>query len=109
MYTENQDQENEKTVVTQEQIDAWKVQHRDIFKLDCEGKTGFFRTPTRQELSFATASGGSKDPFKFNEIILKSCWLGGDKELLSSDEFFLTVNSQVTTLVEIKESTMVKL
>lgn len=109
MYTENQDQENEKTVVTQEQIDTWKAQHRDIFKLECEGKDGFFRTPTRKELSFATAAGGSKDPFKFNEIILKACWLGGDEELLSSDDFFLTVNSQVSTLVQIKESTMVKL
>ena len=62
----------------------------------------------RKTLSFASTI-GTKDPMKFNEIILTNCWLGGDEELKTNDDYFLAVSGTLSQLIVIKEAQLEKL
>jgi hypothetical protein len=46
---------------------------------------------------------------KFNEIILSNCWLGGDEELKTNDDYFLAVSGTLSQLIIVKEAELVKL
>jgi hypothetical protein len=98
----------EKQEITQEQIDAWKLLHEDVWKITVDGKVAFLKSPDRKTLGFASSVGAS-DPMKFNEILLKNCWLAGDMEIQTNDKLFLSASSKLAELIEIKETEMVKL
>lgn len=95
-------------IVNQEQIDAWKLQHGDIFAIKVDGKTAYLKKPDRRTLSFASVA-GQKDPMKFNEIILENCFIGGDEEIKKDDSLFLAASSKIVELIEVKEAELVKL
>ncbi|MFA7448812.1 MAG: hypothetical protein WCY77_10270 [Weeksellaceae bacterium] len=90
------------------QIENWKKTHGEIFQLNIDGKIAILRKPDRKTLSYAT-SVASKDPMKFNEIMLAGCWLGGDEEIKTDDSLFLAAASKIAELIEIKEAELVKL
>lgn len=94
--------------VTQEQINAWKGKYGDIFLVEVEDKKAYLKTPGRNELSYA-ATVGAKDPMKFNEAILNSCWLDGDEEIRTVDRLFLGVSAQLDTIIQTAEATIKKL
>ncbi|QDP85195.1 hypothetical protein FNJ88_06310 [Chryseobacterium sp. SNU WT5] len=94
--------------ITQKQIDAWKVEHGEIFALKIGDKICYLKTPNRKTLSYA-AMAGQKDNMAFNEIILKQCWLGGDEEIQTNDGLFLSASSKLPELIQIKEAELVKL
>ncbi len=94
--------------VTQEQVENWKKQHGDIFKLKIEDKECYLKTPDRKTLSFASSI-ATKDPLKFNEILLNNCWLGGDEEIKTNDSLFLAAASKLSDLIEVKEAELEKL
>ena len=95
-------------MVTKEQIQEWKNQYKDIFVISVEDKKVYLRTPDRKTLSYASTL-ATKDPLKFNEVILENCWLGGDEEIKTNDELFLAVSSKLPDLIQIKEATLEKL
>jgi acyl-coenzyme A synthetase/AMP-(fatty) acid ligase len=94
--------------VTKQQIEQWKKQYGDVFRIRVEDKEGYLRKPDRKTLSYAS-SVAANDPLKFNEIILKNCWLGGDKALIDDDAYFLAVSAKMDELIQIKEATLEKL
>jgi len=94
--------------ITQEQIDAWKKQHGDIYAIKVDGKTAYLKKPDRKTLSFASVA-GQKDPMKFNEIILENCFIGGDEEIKKDDSLFLAASAKIVELIEVKEAELVKL
>ena len=94
--------------ITQEQIDAWKKQHGDIYAIKVDGKTAHLKKPDRKTLSFASVA-GQKDPMKFNEIILENCFIGGDEEIKKDDSLFLAASAKIVELIEVKEAELVKL
>jgi len=94
--------------VTQEQIDAWKKQHGDVFKITVEDKCCFIKRPSRKTLSYASTV-GTKDPIKFNEIILNGCWLDGDAEIKTDDTLFMSASSQLAELMQFKTAELEKL
>jgi hypothetical protein len=94
--------------VTKEQIQEWKAQHGDVFKISVGDKSCYLKTPNRKTLSYASTA-GAKDPFKFNEVILSQCWLGGDEEMKTDDMLFLSVSSKIGDLINIKEAVLEKL
>jgi hypothetical protein len=94
--------------VTQEQIEAWKKKHGNVFKLKIEDKECYLKTPDRKTLSFAS-SVATKDPLKFNEILLNNCWLGGDEEIKTDDSLFLAASSKIAEIIEVKEAELEKL
>lgn len=94
--------------ISQEQIDAWKKQHGDIYAIKVDGKTAYLKKPDRKTLSFASVA-GQKDPMKFNEIILENCFIGGDEEIKKDDSLFLAASAKIVELIEVKEAELVKL
>ena len=94
--------------ITQEQIDAWKKQHGDIYAIKVDGKTAYLKKADRKTLSFASVA-GQKDPMKFNEIILENCFIGGDEEIKKDDSLFLAASAKIVELIEVKEAELVKL
>ena len=78
-----------------------------------EGKRGitttnvvaYLKSPSRKIISMATTVGG-KDPIKFGELILKSCWLGGDERIQKEDDLFLAANGILGDLIKIKTASL---
>lgn len=95
-----------KNTATQEQLDAWKVQYGEFFGIVIENKVCYLRKPDRKVLSFASQVGS--DPMKFNEVILKNCWIGGDEEVLTDDSLFLAASSKLDQVIEFKKAELVK-
>ncbi len=94
--------------VTPEIIENWKKQFSDVWKITVDGKVAFLRSPDRKTLSYAS-SVGTSDPLKFNEILLKNCWLAGDLEIQTNDTLFLSASSKLAELIQIKETELEKL
>ena len=93
---------------TKEQIAIWKNKHGDVYEIQVEGKFGYLKKPDRKILSYAT-SVGQNDPMKFNEMVLANCWLGGDEELKTKDEYFFAVVEKMNVLIEVKQAEIKKL
>ncbi|MBK5213636.1 MAG: hypothetical protein JJE55_08260 [Flavobacteriaceae bacterium] len=94
--------------IPQEQIDKWKKQFDVVFRIGPteKGYVGYCRNATRQEMSFLSVQ---KDPIKFNEGLLKACWLDGDKEIQERDAIFMGLASQIAQLMHSEEVKMEKL
>ena len=95
-------------MITKEQIQEWKNQYKDIFVISVEDKKVYLRTPDRKTLSYASTL-ATKDPLRFNEVILENCWLGGDEEIKTDDALFLAASSKLPDLIQSKEATLEKL
>lgn len=93
---------------TQEQIAGWKKEYGDIFKISVDGKDCYLHRPSRKTLAYAS-SVATKDPIKFNEIILNGSWIAGDEAIKTDDTLFLSVSAKLAELIEVKEAELVKL
>ncbi len=95
--------------ITQAQIDQWKKKYGKVYKLIAEdGSVGYIRRPDRKILSHATAVAGT-DAIKFNETILRDCWLGGDESLLDDDAKFLAISAQLDKVINTVQVELVEL
>ena len=95
------------------EIKSLKEKHGDIFAVkveDTEGNThfGYLRTPKRRDLSAASVA-GSKDPLKFNETIMRQCWIGGDEDIRTNDYLFLAASGVISDIIEVGEAQLEKL
>lgn len=96
--------------ITDQIKEDWKKENkRGVWQLTVDGKTGFVRKPTREEMKYAMTFATKNDPLGMVEEILKSCWLGGDRELIDDDDYFYGAAEQLQTLVEIKTGELKKL
>lgn len=93
---------------SKEQIEKWKAEHGEIFYLTVGDKACVLKAPDRKVLGYASTV-GTKDPFKFNEILLKNCWLDGDMEIQTQDSYFVSASQKLSDLIGIKEVELVKL
>ena len=50
-----------------------------------------------------------KDEVESRELLANSCFLGGDKELLDDDNYFISAMPQYVALLAMKESSLKKL
>lgn len=95
---------------TKEQLKSWKEKYGEVFEISCEDKKAVLHKPGRKELSFAMAgSNQAKDSVKFAEILLKQCWIDGDKEFMDDDNYFLSAVPVLGALAEVKEAEIKKL
>lgn len=101
--------------VTAEMIEAWKKKHGEVFKVTVDKdlpteKNAYVRKPNRKELSYAmAASNGGKDIIAMQEALIRNCWLGGDLEMQTQDEYFFALADKVSELMQKKEGELVKL
>ena len=91
---------------TLEQLAIWKKEYGEFFGIVIEDKVCYLKKPDRKVLSFASQVGS--DPMKFNEVILKNCWIGGDEEILTDDSLFLAASSKLDQVIEFKKAELVK-
>lgn len=93
---------------TPEQIEKWKSEYAAVFKITCPEKNlaAYCHAPTRQQMSFVSTV---KDPIKFNEALLKACWLEGDMEIQTDDSVFMGLSSQIAELMHFEEVKLEKL
>jgi hypothetical protein len=93
---------------TPEQIEIWKKKYGRVSALIVDGHIGYVRKPDRKTLSYASVA-GTKDPLKFNEVLLANCWLGGSEEIKKDDDMFLSVSGKLAELINVKEVELVNL
>lgn len=93
---------------SKEQIENWKKQYDAVFKISApeKGFCAYCRNPSRQQMSFISAI---KDPVKFNEALLKACWIDGDMEIQTSDSIFMGLGPQIAQLMHAEEVKLEKL
>ena len=96
-----------KSQATDEQLAEWKAKHGEFFGIIIEDKICYLKKPDRKTLSYAS-SVGTSDPMKFNEIILKNCWLAGDEEILTNDSLFLAASTKLDQVLEFKKAELLK-
>ena len=92
----------------EQKIEAWKKKYSEVFLYEADGKKCYLKKPDRKTLS-AAAVVGKNDPMKYNEVLLKNCWLEGDEQLKTDDGYFLGLSGQLAELIEIKEGEIKKL
>ena len=94
--------------ITDLQIAEWKKKHGTVYLVTADDKKAYLKKPDRATIAFAMTKVQS-DPLQFSEIILQNCWLAGDEELKSNDDYFLAVSSQLDKLIEVKTAEIKKL
>jgi hypothetical protein len=102
---------NETSIIgaaTAEQIQHWKQQHGDVYALQVDNHICYLKKPDRRVLSMAVSL-GSKDPMKFNEVLLENCWLGGSEAIKTNDELFIAAGGQLGDLIEVKQAELKKI
>lgn len=93
---------------TEAEIEKWRKDHKEVFEFGCKDKVCYLKKPGRRELSFASMTAG-RDEYKWNEAIVEACWLGGDEEIKTNDDYFLPLCGQLAVLVERQDSYIKKL
>lgn len=92
---------------TPEKIQEVKAKFGDAFLIKVEDKAALFRSVDRKTLGYAQAA--KENMLKFNETILNSCFIEGDKEILEVDKYFFGACQQAIGLVEVGISELEKL
>ena len=97
---------------TEDQLKGWKKIHGDdnVFAVTAGDKKAVLHKPTRKDLSFANAgSSNGQDAIKFCECLLKQCWIDGDPEIQTNDDYFFGVVPVLQEMASYKEATIKKL
>jgi hypothetical protein len=94
--------------VSKQQIEEWKSQHGEIFRIKVLDKECYLKKPSRKALGYASMA-GKDNPLKFNEVLLNDCWLGGDEEIKTNDELFLSASAKIAELIKVEEAELEKL
>jgi hypothetical protein len=100
--------QNTKDDLTEKEITEFKKQYKAVYLIEVENKKCYLHPPGRTVLDSASAS-SKKAESKFNEVIMKSCWLAGDKEIVTDDEYFLSASAQLGDLLVFKKASLKKL
>lgn len=109
-------QEVVKTKLRNEAVDRWgeahvasiEQKHPGVSLIKVGDKMGFFKKPDRKILGAAT-SFAAAEPIKYVEVIAENCFVDGDKELLTDDDYFLSLMPLVNELVNVKTAELAKL
>lgn len=94
--------------LSEAEVEALKAKYKDVFEVKVANSICYLRKPNRKELSAATSL-AQTDPMAFNESILADCWLGGDENIKTDDDLFLSVCTRLPSLITVLESTLKKI
>lgn len=106
----------------EKKIEQWKQKYGEVYRIDVNAKseeellpgeempikTCFVKKPDRKTLSAASVV-GQKDPMKYNEVMLKNCWIEGDEDIMTDDGLFLGACGQLSEIVQVREGQLKKL
>lgn len=94
--------------LTEEKKRELKAKYGTLFLLEVEDKQCILKTPDRKTLAMAQSI-GKQNPLKFNEILLKNCWVDGDEEIKKDDALFLAACQKLDEIIEVKDAYLTKL
>jgi hypothetical protein len=96
--------------ITENQIADWKAKYgtNNVYAIKTDDKVCYLKKPDVQML-ISAQSMSQNNLFKFAEVILKNCWLGGDEDFKTDVQYFSTAAVKISELTEIKNAEMVKL
>ena len=86
--------------VKQEQIDKWQEDHGDVYELPVGDKTGYIRQPKMTDYKRGFKAMMNGGDIAFGEEMLGALWLGGDKEIIEKDEYFMPARKQLKDLLD---------
>lgn len=93
--------------VTKEQIETWKKEHGEIYKVEVDGHEAYLKTPDRKTMKYVAQVGN--DPIRANEVLLENCFIGGSEDIMTVDALFYGVSAQLQQIIKVKEATITKL
>ncbi|MEG2121980.1 MAG: hypothetical protein RRZ64_07990 [Rikenellaceae bacterium] len=92
----------------QAKIDGWKKQYGDVYLYEVDDKKCYLKPADRKTIA-AAAIVGAGDMIKYNEIVLKNCWIDGDVEIQNNDGYFLGISQKLAELIDVKTGELKKL
>lgn len=81
--------------------------------IEIDGKYCFLKKPSRATYAkvipmLTPMMGGEVNIMRAGELVLRECFIGGDQEFLTDDDFIVAGSIQCVGLIEIKEATLKK-
>ncbi len=92
----------------QDKIDQWKKEYGDVFQVKVDGHVAYFKKPGRKILASASKSLENSN-IQYVEDLLENTFIGGSREVIDNDDFFLAAMQVIDQLIEVKEAELVKL
>ena len=90
-----------------------KMSKKAKYEIEVEGKkcrlTELDRTTLEITLGMIMSTTGSPQYIRAGEVILRNCWVDGDKEILERDDLLIAAAMKAYELIEIKEATLKKI
>ena len=98
------------TDVTKDQIEAWKRKYGNVFEVEVEDKKMFLRQLNRNEFGYITKQVQDvENALPAIATVFKGCFLGGDKEIIDDDRYFIAASKAIATLMDYGEALIKKL
>lgn len=88
-------------------IEHLKKEHGDLFSATADGKTAYFRKPTRKDLSYALTM--RDKPLEMTELLLKNTFVDGDRCFVEDTAYLLGCSALVEQMIEVKNVEVGKL
>jgi len=89
--------------------------NKEVYTLTVEDNDetlyGFFRKPTFSEFRMIYPLIQKGDDLMADKRLLETCWLGGDPQILDVEnnlDIFISIKSELSKLVQIKEASLKK-
>jgi hypothetical protein len=109
MNTNETQKESEFIQVSQEQIETWKAQYINVFRLPlATGETCYVRSPSVKELEFAQSLMAQGKYISYNISLFKQCFLGGD-DITGNETKLMSTAGQMMQTIETVVVTVEKL
>jgi len=86
-------------IATAEQIKEWKRLHGDVHRMQVHDKACYLRKPTRKILAMVHETVPGSDYLGRQELKLENCWLAGDEEIKTNDDYFLNACTAIDDLI----------
>lgn len=90
----------DKKEITTAQIEQWKKEYGKVFYAEADGYKAYYKKPSRQELSYAMTL--KEQPLDMYEMLLKSCFLGGDAILYEDAEYLMGSADLAERMISVK-------
>ncbi|WP_113638962.1 hypothetical protein [Nubsella zeaxanthinifaciens] len=98
-----------KKTLSPEQIEELKNKYpQGLWELTVEDKVAYVRKPTREEMRSVIGM-ATTDPLGMSEQILNDCFVAGDEEIKTDDDYFYGAAQQLQNLIQIKSAELKKL
>lgn len=92
----------------EQKIENWKKKYGGVFIIVSDDKQAYLHKPSRPTLK-AAFSLAAEDPLGMAEVIIENCWLEGDEEFKTDDDYLVGAMKQLQAMIGGKETELKKL